>query len=76
MTYTTTIERTPATASPATSNPAAPLYRVCGPRFNAFLPATQRGDEPCRFFQIALATPSTLRRRIIEEDVERWDGMA
>ena len=70
MTHAPTIERTPASSTATT-----PLYRVCGPRFNAFLPSTQRGDEPCRFFQIALATPAS-RRRATEEDVERWDGMA
>jgi hypothetical protein len=69
------IELIPAPAAAATAA-AMPLFRVCGPRFNAFVPSTQRGEEPCRFFQIALRAPLPSRRRSIEEDVERWDGMA
>jgi hypothetical protein len=64
------------------------LQTMCGPKFNAFVPSHQPGDEPCRFFRIntrpvvwrrpALDAPteSPAASSIHEEDVERWDGMA
>ena len=50
------------------------LRVMCGPKYNAFVPAEERRDEPGQFFQRAAwkAMSKPLRS---DEDTERWDGL-
>ena len=48
------------------------LRVMCGPRYNAFVPAEERREEPGKFFQRAAWKAMRL---LIEEDNERWDGL-
>lgn len=43
------------------------LQVVCGPRYNAFVPVRDRGEQADRFFRAATVG--------VEEEGERWDGM-
>jgi len=71
--------------APPTPPMAHTLHLMCGPRYNAFVPARNSSDEACRFFRIS-ARPVTWRRVVVDlpqesnaavdEEVERWDGMA
>jgi hypothetical protein len=48
---------------------------MCGPRYNSFGPDRDRREEPGKFFERAtwkvMAKP-----RAIDEETERWDGLA
>ena len=52
--------------------PQCELRVMCGPRYNAFVPAEERREEPGKFFQRARWKAM---RSPIEEDAERWDSM-
>lgn len=67
----TNSSHTTSIASPLSSS-TMPLHRVCGPLYNAFIARGERGEEPCRFFEPA----TTVRQGALDEDLERWDGMA
>ncbi len=47
------------------------LHAVCGPRYNALLPAAAGDGERPEFFR-----PCDGPRPYGEADVERWDGLA
>ena len=56
-------------------NPAqCDMRRICGPKFNTFGPASERLDEPGRFFQ--RDTWKAMNKPLpAEDELERWDGM-
>jgi hypothetical protein len=50
------------------------LRIICGPRYNAFVPAADRREEPAKFFQIS--TWKAMAKALVrEEDTEYWDGL-
>ncbi len=54
--------------------PQIDLRMMCGPRYNSFVPAADRREDPCRFFQRAAAR-SVLKRIAIDDETEHWDGL-
>jgi hypothetical protein len=56
-------------------NPAqCDVQRICGPKFNTFGPASERLDEPGRFFQRDSWKAMT-KRFPNEDESDRWEGM-
>ncbi len=56
-------------------NPAqCDVRRICGPKFNTFGPASERLDEPGRFFQRE-AWKTMTKPRHAEDELEGWDGL-
>jgi hypothetical protein len=64
------IDLTPAFST----HPQSDLRLMCGPRYNSFVPASDRRDEPVKFFQ--RTTWKAVAKAVLgEEDTEHWDGL-
>jgi hypothetical protein len=50
------------------------LRMICGPRYNAFVPAPDRREEPAKFFQIA-TWKAMAKARVRDEDSDHWEGL-
>ncbi len=54
--------------------PQMDLRVMCGPRYNAFVPAGDRKEALGKFFERE-AWKAMSRQRGIDEQADRWDGL-